>query len=174
MQFIFEHTAGALLPFLHKAGQHIKNTLSNNVTEIVMHKCKFVLTELCTNGIKHSGEPQSIFDITISEKTITIQRTDAGAAFFPATLNQKQEASPNQSQGIITLSEDDINRLNMQPIDSKTVRFFVDEVPSTSKKNSPTLGEHFGLIIICQSSNNFTYTRLANGENQFRVSIALA
>jgi hypothetical protein len=174
MHFMFNHTFDALLPFLQETTQYIKSNIPEGVGEMVLHKSKFVLTELCTNGIKHAGVPQSSFDITIGYDCVAIVRKDLGEPVYINAQPNNPSALSIDITSMVTLVEDDINRLMMQPTDSQSMRFFVEEVAGAAKKNGPTLVEHFGFIIICQSSSSFTYTRLPTGENVFSVSIPLA
>ncbi len=173
MPFIFKHSTDALLPFLQETAQHIKNNLPEGIGEIMMHKSKFVLTELCTNGIKHAGVPQSSFEITVDAGYLTILRKDNGVPFNLEPKQKEQQLLKSETRSDVTLAEDDINRLIMQRINNQTVCFFVEEVPALGKKANPTLVEHFGFIIICRSCSSFTYSRLPSGENVFSVSIPL-
>ena len=173
MQFIFKHNTHALLPFLVEAGRYIETNLATGVHDALLHKCKFVLTELCTNGIKHSGQPLSIFEITIEDKQLTIHRKDNGLPFKPGLGKNATLLLPDKITDTIILTEDAINRLVMQQIDDYCVRFYVEEATDKKEDAIKTVGEHFGLIIICRSADNFIYTRHPNGENVFSVTLSL-
>ena len=172
MQFVFEHNANALLPFLDEIGRHIHTILpGSDDADILVHRCKFILTELCTNGIKHSGQPHSIFNIYVEDKHLVIQRKDRGMPFHPTAGKKGQPVYVQDVEGTITLTEDDINRLNMQRVDEHSVKFYVEEVPLTYIPGRQKMNEHFGLIIICRSSDRFVYSRLPDGLNVFTVFV---
>jgi anti-sigma regulatory factor (Ser/Thr protein kinase) len=174
MEFIFHHSTDALLPFLIETGQHIENILpQKNAGQILLHKCKFILTELCTNGIKHSGQPHSIFNIHVEHSDLVIERKDYGLPFHAGKGRKDRLLLPHDVTGTVMLTEDDINRLNMQRIDEHSVRFFVEDVSEAYQPTNQTLNEHFGLIIICRSSTKFTYSRLPDGLNVFAVFISI-
>ncbi len=160
MQFSFQHNTHALLPFLLKVNQYLQDKLPPGKydKEAVLSKCKLIITELCTNSIKHSGLDESFFDITINGNRLIIKRSDKGIPFHPKIDGKKVALPLPGNIDIVTLTEDDINRLNMQRIDDYTARFYVENTSSGPSFKQDELNEHFGLIIICLSSDNFTYT----------------
>ena len=177
MQFIFDNDTNSLLPFLLQAKHYILNELpaGNYDKEGILDRCRFIITELCTNAIKHSGEKQSEFNIYIENSHLIIERRDKGKQLHPIVNNQKTPLPLPDSMDLVTLTEDDINRLNMKRIDGYSVRFYVEEITATNSSKQQTVNEHFGLIIICQSSDKFTYSFHApDSINVFTADIELA
>jgi anti-sigma regulatory factor (Ser/Thr protein kinase) len=175
MQFIFKHNASELLPFLIETGQHIQDILPMAIdTNNLLHKCKYIITELCTNAIKHSGLPQTTFDIYIENSHLIIKRYGSGLPFYANAVDNNRLLIPHAVKGTVTLTEDDISKLCVQRIDEHSVRFFVEDANMPDIAERQSMGEHFGLIIICRSSDNFTYTRLPDALNIFSVSIRIA
>lgn len=158
MQFIFNNTTPSILPFLLQATQFIRQevTLEGVQRELLLNHCKFIITEFCTNSIKHSGQPESIFNIYIDGDNLVIEKTDTGAAFHVTWKENKLFFPLPEHIGTITLMEDDINRLCMQKLTNKSVRFYTEQ--NTSNSTTSYVNEHFGLIIISLSSTRFTYT----------------
>ena len=141
--------------------------------EALLHKCKFIITELCTNAIKHSGLQQTIFNIYIENNHLIIKRSGEGLPFYANTVNDNQLLIPHAVTDTVILTEDDINKLCVQRIDEHSVRFYVEDTNTPSAEGQQSMGEHFGLIIICRSSDNFTYTRQQDALNVFKVSLKI-
>lgn len=173
MQFIFDHDTNALLPFLVSTGKYLQDALlpPGCNTELLLNKCKFILTELCTNGIKHSGVPQSTFRFYTEGSHLIIERRDSGQQFHPRVNNEKVPLPLPPSVDIITLTEDDINRLNMQRVNDYSIRLYVEEIPLRNPFKEQKINEHFGLIIICSSSDDFHYSY--NAEERMNIFTAL-
>jgi hypothetical protein len=158
MQFIFNNTTPSILPFLLQATQFIRQevTLEGVQRELLLNHCKFIITEFCTNSIKHSGQPESIFNIYIDSDNLVIEKTDTGAPFYIRWKEHKLFFPLPEHIDTITLMEDDINRLRMQKLSSNSVRFYTE--PNTGNSAVTYVNEHFGLIIISLSSTRFIYT----------------
>jgi hypothetical protein len=176
MQFIFNHDTNALLPFLLATGKYMQEQLlpAGCNAEAVLNRCKFILTELCTNGIKHAGVPASTFNFYIEDAHLIIERRDKGTQFHPRINGKTMPLPMPASVDIITITEDDINRLNLQRIHDYSIRLYVEEIPSKNDFAQQTINEHFGLIIICSSSDSFVYSYNAEeGVNIFTASIKI-
>lgn len=176
MQFTFTHNAAGILPFILQATQYIKDEYTSNHTakEQLLNRCKFIITELCTNGIKHSARPDSTFNITAQDGSLVIERKDEGVplniAWQETTLQMPLPADINT----ITLMEDDINCLRMQKLHEYSVRFYTQPITPIALHKPPMLNEHFGLIIICLSADSFIYVHdAATGTNTFTATINL-
>ncbi len=174
MQFKFDHDTDTLVPFLLKAQQYIQDKLIPGNNEELLNKCKFIITEFCINGIKHSGERQSFFDIYLDNRRLVIEKKDHGSPFRPKAYNKQMTLPLAETVDTIILMEDDYNRLNMQRIDEYSVRFYVENIHSAHTYKQQVINEHFGLIIICCSSDSFIYRHHAHdGLNIFTASIQL-
>jgi len=176
MQFIFNHDTNALLPFLLATGKCLRDDLlpGDYDNELLLGRCKFLLTELCTNGIKHAGVAASTFDIYTDNEHLIIERRDNGKPFHPRVNGETMPLPLPASVDVITLSEDDINRLNMQRLSDYCIRLYVEEIDLKKELRQQTINEHFGLIIICSSADDFTYTYdVEEGVNIFTAMLRL-
>jgi anti-sigma regulatory factor (Ser/Thr protein kinase) len=172
MEFIFEHDINGLLPFLMKVNRHIEDILpGRDDYEVVLNRCKFILTELCTNSIKHSGLQQSTFHIYVKDGHLVLERKENGNPFLVNVGNKKVTLPLTHEFDTVILTQDDVNRLTMQRIDEHNVRFYVDEISAAPGFEQQMMNEHFGLIIICLSSDSFIYSRTPGGQNVFTVSL---
>lgn len=176
MQFTFTHSAAGILPFILKAVQHIKDEYIGNRAdkEQLLNRCKFIITELCTNGIKHSGTQESIFTITTRDGNLIIERQDEGAPLSVTWKERKLRVPLPAEINTITIMEDDINCLRLQKLHEYSVRFYTQPITPMALQKPPKLNEHFGLIIICLSADSFIYVHnVAHGINTFTATINL-
>lgn len=173
MQFTFTHNAAGILPFIIKTTQYIKDECIGNHAdkEQLLNRCKFIITELCTNGIKHTGAPESVFTIYMHQNSLVIERHDDGVPLGITWQERRIQVPIPKEINVITVMEDDINCLRMQKLQDYSVRFFT-QPKKPMLQVPPTLNEHFGLIIICLSANSLVYVHdAAAGTNTFTVTI---
>jgi len=176
MQFTFTHNAAGILPFILKATQYIKDEYIGNRDdkEQLLNRCKFVITELCTNGIKHAGRAESVFTITMQDDSLLIARQDDGAPLNITWKETNLQVPLPEDISTVTLMEDDINCLRMQRLHAYSVKFYTQPITPIALHKPPKLNEHFGLIIICLSTDSFVYVRdEATGTNTFTATINL-
>ncbi|WP_374949292.1 ATP-binding protein [Mucilaginibacter sp.] len=124
-------------------------------------KLKVVLTELLTNGIKHSGCDKSIIETCIQPDSIRIKKTDAGNS-FSASFNGCSYRWPlpgrHFNDTIIHLYGDDNYLLKAKNQNNYRLVFFIEEQPQLSAGNEiNNLSEHFGLMIIARACDGFSY-----------------
>lgn len=176
MQFTFTHNAAGILPFILQATQYIKDEHLNHRAdkEQLLNRCKFIITELCTNGIKHAGSQKSTFTIIVRNGNLVIERQDDGIPLSVTWNERKLQVPIPEEVNTITLTEDDINCLRMQRINAYSVKFYAQPITPISLHKPPKLNEHFGLIIICLSANSLVYVHdKAAGTNTFTATINL-
>lgn len=180
MQFSFRNKTGALLPFLKEVEFYVMERLygNSNIGTLLM-RSKYILIEMCTNGIKHSGEDYSTFDVDIEEDNLFISKTDQGKPFAPKGKNGKKcmvfPPQDLQTKLPVTIWEDDLNRLAAKKEQEDTLCFYVEETHHPAPELSSLLERHLGLIIICSASDVFHYRYEADKKlNIFTAKIALA
>lgn len=159
MQFNFNNTTHAILPFIQQTTQFIRQelTLEGVSKELLLNHCKFIITEFCTNGIKHSGREESLFNIYADGDKLVIEKTDTGAPFSITWQQQKLTFPLPGHIDTIIITEDDINRLCMKRLGDNSVRFYTEQ-NTDDKRTTQFINEHFGFIIISLSATSFTYT----------------
>ncbi|HVX50918.1 MAG TPA: hypothetical protein VHB48_12215 [Chitinophagaceae bacterium] len=176
MQFIFNHSAAHIRPLLLGIEQHIKKEVTACTDDIdqLLNRCKFIITELCTNAIKHSGETKSVLHVYKHNSELIIKRSDTGKPFSAIFNNNRISFPLTTTMNMLTLMEDDINRLAMQPLDNYSAMFYTEQKESSEDFTGQKINEHFGLIIICLSASRFVYTyNPDDGSNTYTVSIRL-
>ena len=175
MQFTFTHNAAGILPFVLTTTQYIIDEYIGNRgdKEQLLSRCKFIITELCTNGIKHSGRQESVFIITTHNGNLIIERQDNGTPLKVTGNDSEIQVPLAEEIDIITVMEDDINCLRMQKLHEYSVKFYT-QPKDPMLQVPPTLNEHFGLVIICLSADSFIYVHnSATGANTFTATINL-
>lgn len=175
MEFTFEHSASFILPLVHKVTGHIKEQVCDEQKglEQLLNKCKFIITEFCTNAIKHSGQQQSGLNIYTANQHLFIERTDEGRPFSVKWKGSVLSFPLPEEVNVITLMEDDINCLRLKKINPNTAKFYTEQ-KAADHINSRHINEHFGLIIICTLCDEFVYTHNpANGSNIFTAKLKL-
>lgn len=131
------------------------------VCEALVSKAKWIIIELLTNAAKHSGMNEVSIDITVNENELIIEKTDDGNPLrLPVQNTDAQLVWPLKKipVGVINIHEDDMHTLYGEIDESGNVIFFV-EVKNEGKTAFPldNIAEHFGLLIITKSADNFTY-----------------
>lgn len=141
---------------------HIRQKISGPpLDEDIMAKIKWVIMELLTNAVKHSGERESVLKITLTTDAVILQKEDYGK---PLTLLGQDKKK------IIWPLEDMVRPLDFpiyhNGMDSLCVRtdesgraiFFIEELVELEM---PALlsdtSEHFGLLIMTKASDEFAY-----------------
>lgn len=157
---------------------HISQRIGKNQLELVtMARIKWIIGEMLSNTVKHSKVDKCLLNIIISDEELIIEKEDSGK---PLVLNDfdsgKSISWPSHAK-----SEDLNFQIYHNGTDSLRVRttgtnkaiFFIDQLRDT---DMPVLlddiSEHFGLLIITKSSDEFTYefdTRI--NANRFRSHI---
>jgi len=175
MEFTFDHNTASILPLVLKITGYIKEQIGGErkSREQLLNKCKFIITEFCTNAIKHSGQQQSNFTVYKNNSSLIIERIDRGHPFSILWNGNVLSFPLPDEVNTITLMEDDINRLRLKKINTHAARFYTEQTLGETI-NGQYINEHFGLIIICTSSDEFVYTHNpANGSNMFTATLKL-
>jgi hypothetical protein len=159
-QFIFDNHTANLTPFTKEILAYVAAQLPT-ANEKLLFRAKFVITELLTNALKHSGMGQSWLNITVDGKLLYITKKDLGA---PLPLVAGIEHLPGDRSPI---SCDAMHILYAVHGQGQEVHFICEE-GNCNELDIHEIIEHFGLIIITKSSDRFTY-RYLNGENLFTV-----
>jgi anti-sigma regulatory factor (Ser/Thr protein kinase) len=120
------------------------------ISKSIDFKARFIITELLTNAIKHAGKTETCLKISIDCEYIRIEKTDFGNPFkLPLTLNGSAESR-------VRLSGDSFH--SMYAIaEGSVVRFICEEYVQTDNPGINEIMEHFGLLIITKSADEFTY-----------------
>jgi anti-sigma regulatory factor (Ser/Thr protein kinase) len=151
--FIFHRSNQSLVASLKQILDFVsEHTHHHTDTSVIQFKAKVITTELLNNAIKHSGDTETIIDVVIDNQKITIKKTDNGPQYDPGgllTLSVRGET--------ITLSSDDLNSMYAIVQDDYTIKFIFEENIDKQMVDLNSISEHFGLLIIARSADEFTY-----------------
>ncbi|HZX59588.1 MAG TPA: hypothetical protein VFE54_12710 [Mucilaginibacter sp.] len=172
LEFEFDNKAGELVSSLDYMLDHIKGCLPVHVeTEDVLFKCKVIITELLTNAIKHPGKGKTLFNIELNETALVISKTDYGLPLYLInTRNNSARAIAETNKRLI--SADPLTSLYANWESENHIRFSSEEGSLDNFLSVEQVMEHFGMLIITNSSDEFTYVYHKNTRaNVFNVKI---
>jgi hypothetical protein len=172
VEFQFDNNAAQLVSSLEymlgQIGGHIPPQAD---AEDVLFRCKVIITELLTNAIKHAGKGSTRFDIELDAQKLVICKTDTG---MPLYLVNTRNNTTNKDAGLNKrlISADFLNSLYAIWESENHIRFASEEGSLDDFLPVEHVMEHFGILIITRSSDEFTYTYdKATRANIFRVRI---
>jgi len=172
--FEFDNSADKLVSSLQYMLDGIAGGISSQADSgDIMFRCKAVITELLTNAIKHAGKGHTRFDVESDGTKLTICKTDTGMPLYLlATRNNTAAESAAENKKLI--SADPLSSLYANWESENHIRFTSEEGSLDDFLSVEQVAEHFGILIITNSSDEFTYTYDKNTrENIFRVKINL-
>jgi two-component sensor histidine kinase len=166
MIFNFDNSADKLVSSLeHMLGYITGRIPAQADPEDILFRSKVVITELLTNGIKHAGKDHTRFDIEIDQAQLVICKTDNGSPLY--LVNTRQNAEDRK-----LISADPLNSLYAVWESENHIRFASEEGSLDDFLSFEQVMEHFGILIITRSANEFTYTwDKETASNIFRVQI---
>ena len=171
LEFEFDNRAGELVSSLEHMLDYIKGCLPAHAeTEDILFKCKVIITELLTNAIKHPGKGKTLFNIELNETALVITKTDYGLPLYLInTRNNSARAIAETNKRLI--SADPLSSLYANWVSENHIRFSSED-GSSGDFSIEQVMEHFGILIITRSSDEFTYIYHKNTRsNVFRVLI---
>jgi hypothetical protein len=172
MEFEFGNGADKLVSSLEHMLGHISNGIPASAdAKDIMFKSKVIITELLTNAIKHAGDSKTLFNIDSDASRLTISKTDYGMPLY--LVNARNEAFANNAGANKKLiSADPLTSLYANFESENHIRFSSEEGSLDDFLSVEEVMEHFGILIITNSSDEFTYTYHKDaGSNVFRVLI---
>jgi len=148
---------------LNECLEHIRQkTQSAPPNEGTLSKIKWVVTEMLTNAIKHSGEEHCMLAVKVSDNRLILEKEDQGK---PLSLTE-QYTGKSTEWPISDLSEPLEFQIYHNGIDSLIVRaddpnragFFIEQLEDTAMPDLiQDTSEHFGLMIMAKSADAFSY-----------------
>jgi anti-sigma regulatory factor (Ser/Thr protein kinase) len=171
LEFEFGNSTETLITSLQYMLGHITGSIPPKAdSEDILFRCKVIITELLTNAIKHAGLDSTLFDIETDGHQLIIQKTDRGAPFY--LINANSHSSTDNAENKKLISADPLNSLYAVWESENRIRFASVESMDDDTLPVEQIMEHFGILIITRSSDEFTYTYHANtNSNIFKVRI---
>ena len=171
--FNFNNTIADIFPLMNEIVSYIKEHVPALSTSARLIPYQHVLVELLTNAVKHAGADSSLFSIEITEKEVTIVKTDNGNSFylnkcgsFPLHVSFEGQQVEIRKDALFCL---------YGIIDSAhSLVFKVVEYPLYFAEEVTSLYEHYGLLILIKSSDHVVY-RIdpETGLNHFVVTMII-
>jgi hypothetical protein len=171
LAFEFNNSADVLVTSLQHMLTHIGDIVPAKAdAEDTLFRCKVIITELLTNAIKHAGGGSTLFDIEVDDRCLIIQKTDNGAPLY--LLNLHSHSSTEDIANKKLISADPLNSLFAAWESESRIRFSCEEGSTDEFLSVDQVMEHFGILIITRSSNEFTYFyNKQTNSNIFKVRI---
>lgn len=129
--------------------------------EEMMAKIKWVIMELLTNAVKHSGERESVLRISFTTDAVVLQKEDYGKPLALVGQDRKKIMWPLEEMVRpvdFPIYHNGMDSLCVRTDESGRAIFFIDklaelEMPALLSDTS----EHFGLLIMTKASDEFAY-----------------
>ncbi|GGM87215.1 hypothetical protein GCM10010967_19520 [Dyadobacter beijingensis] len=129
--------------------------------DALMAKIKWVLMELLTNAVKHSGERQSVLRIGFSEEALSLEKEDYGKPLVLVGQDKKKIVWPLEEvvkPVDFPIYHNGMDSLCVRTDEAGRATFFIEEL---AEMEMPALlsdtSEHFGLLIMTKASDEFAY-----------------
>lgn len=153
-RFDLPNTTQSLIASLKQILEFINSHLPPHaLADNINFKAKIIVTELLTNALKHSGKSETSIQIQIDDENISIEKTDGGNPFNPNNLTSLLN---NFKGHKAQLSGDAVHSIYALVESENQVRFICEE-NSGDNPDVNDIMEHFGLLIITKSADEFTY-----------------
>jgi hypothetical protein len=166
LEFEFNNSSDALISSLQYMLGHINENIPANAdVEDVLFRGKVIITELLTNAIKHAGNGGTLFVIETDGHNLTIQKTDNGSPLY--LVNTHNHSSIEEAENKKLISADPLNLLFAAWESENHIIFSCEESSIDTFLSVEQVMEHFGILIITRSSDEFTYTY--NKESQSNI-----
>ena len=172
-QFFLPNTRESMVESLREIRGFISEFLPANVVERdIIFKVEMVVTELLTNALKHVKDSESHMRIYIDNQWLSIEKTDFGTQFNP---NNFADIFNHPVGYKILHSFDELHSVYAVLENDNRVRFTCKPKIHRQEIDPTSVDEHFGMIIISKSAEEFTYNYDSDsGLNRFNVRIKLA
>jgi len=171
LAFEFKNDAAALIPSLQYLLAEITESIPPGAdAEDILFRCKVIITELLTNAIKHGGNGITLFDIEADADQLRINKTDHGSPLY--LINTHNHSATDNLANKKLISADPLNSLYAHWENENCIRFISEESSIEDFLSVEQVMEHFGILIISRSSDEFTYNYDKETQtNTFKVRI---
>jgi len=154
-EFFIPDTSASLVPILNEILEFVSKTLADSPNpEKALFKVKIIVTELLNNALKHVKNSKTFIRVSVDDNNIHVIKQDIGTRLVINDLYLCQKRAAGQK---FQISNDSLNSL-YAIIESECQLKFVCEESTNNEIDYDNLMEHFGLLIITKTANDFTYT----------------
>jgi len=127
----------------------------------LVHKMKWVISEMLSNSLKHSGTDECILTISASADYILIEKKDSGK---PLILTEQSSGTKIEwplsaiSNIDCEIYHNGMDSLRVLSEDTCKATFYTENLNDASMPDLLfNISEHFGLLIITKSCDRFIY-----------------
>jgi anti-sigma regulatory factor (Ser/Thr protein kinase) len=159
---------------------HIESSLADKEIGLgLITRIKWVIMEMLTNAIKHSGMEECRLALTINDQQVILEKKDSGN---PLALSESTDRGKLQwplktgsFPARFPVYHNGTDSLSVLAHDANRATFFVEEI---AEEAMPGLllntSEHFGLLILTKASDTFEYEyEPGSGINHFKSTFNL-
>lgn len=171
-QFYLPNTRESMIHSLREIKNFIGEYLpAHAAVGDIAFKVEMVVVELLTNALKHVKDADSHIRVYMDDDWLSIEKTDFGARF---NHNNFTDIFNHPVGYKILLNFDELHSIYAVLEKDEHVRFICEVRKNRNKIDLNYVEEHFGLIIISKSAEEFTYNYdSASGLNRFNVRMKL-
>jgi two-component sensor histidine kinase len=171
---VFRCNQQEISDMLKSCMNHVEQSETEPVDADVRSRFKWVVTELLTNAIKHSGVEECLISIQNYQDKLVFEKTDAGN---PLALNvnhlSKKVSWPLSGDTVpahFEIYQNGIEALWVSALSSTEAAFSVRQMSEEDQPGiSESMTEHFGLLILTKASDQFEYQYEPSSKtNRFR------
>lgn len=171
--FYFNNQTADIFPLMNEIVSYIKENVAAFTTIERLMPYRHVLVELLTNAVKHAGADSSMFSIEITEKEVTIVKSDNGNSFYLKKCGSFPLHVSFEGQQV-EIHKDALHCVYGIVDSANSLVFKVVEYPLYFKDEVISLYEHFGLLILLKSSSQVSYhIDPITGLNHFVVTMII-
>jgi hypothetical protein len=154
-EFFIPDKCGSLVPSLKEILEFVGKNLADGLDgENILFKVKIIITELLNNALKHVKNSKTFIRVSVDDNNIHIIKQDIGSRLVINDLYLCQKRLAGQK---IQITQDSLNSLYVIIENDCQLKFSCEET-TNSEIDFGNLMEHFGLLIITKTANEFTYT----------------
>jgi anti-sigma regulatory factor (Ser/Thr protein kinase) len=139
----------------------LDKTASQPIEESVLSRIKWVIAELLTNAVKHSGQDESALKIRIGGSSLLLEKEDSGKPLILTGQDSEKIIWPleNLSPPIdFPIYHNGMDSLCVRTDKAGRAVFFIEEMADMEMPGLLTdTSEHFGLLIMTKASDEFSY-----------------
>ncbi len=167
------HLNAPLLAFTDQVTDELRMLAAGAISAEAVFNLRHILAELIGNVRKHAQETVAQFEIALAPGYLLIQRIDEGKPFELPGYGEPPYAD-HIHQKVVSIYSDSLSRVSAKVLDEHTLLFAAEDLNVTRDDEKACLLEHFGLLLISKSAENFWYKfDPESGTNRFFVQLSI-
>lgn len=170
-KFLVPNSESCIIVCLSEIIEFVERHLKYNPSsDYLIFKTKIIVAELLNNAIKHTKDAETFIEVSFDSKCINIIKTDFGAPF---SKNSIIDFFKRPVGFKVQISKDDLHELYMVIENQNKIKFMCENTILSSEIDINNLLEHYGLLIMTKTADEFTYSyNEFTGLNTFNIIIS--